>query len=165
MILTTTRWFAIPSRTALASLWWVKNARSSVDSASVSSTSPSLTMPGRRGAIAVRLTAREPLALTSVAAMLPVSISRPTTVWGFLFLVSTGDPSWGWRLSHTPSATGAPLPIPKSDEPCGQARGALAHEVVQIGLDHLATRKEGDHATDRQKRAKRDRVLAGLGPA
>jgi hypothetical protein len=36
-------------------------------------------MPGPSGAIAVRLTAREPFALTSVAAMLPVSISRPTT--------------------------------------------------------------------------------------
>ena len=45
-------------------------------------------MPGSSGAIAVFETSVEPFALTSVAAMLPASISSPTMEVGLLFELS-----------------------------------------------------------------------------
>ena len=100
---TTTRWLATPRVTDLPSLFFEKKDLSSLERASASWTSPSETMPGSSGAIAVLETAIEPFALISVAAMLPASISRPTLVLGLLFELSCMPYSIGasdaWR--HT----------------------------------------------------------------
>src|SRR5206468_4640469 len=134
-----------------------------VERPSASSTSPSLTMPGSSGAIAVRLTARDPLALTSVAAMLPVSMSRPTMDWGFLLVVNIG-----WSVG---SLSGCPAlhrlrepasPYPRLMNVGSWLGGRLADEVVQVGIDHLATGEQPNDASNCQEGPEWDGVLARL---
>ncbi len=88
MVRTTTRWLAMPRRTCLERPLAEKVARSVSAIASESITSPSSKAPGGSGAIAVADRPASPPALTSAAAMLPASISRPTTDLALFFLVS-----------------------------------------------------------------------------
>ena len=81
---TTTRWLATPSLTVFESLLRANRSLSASASASGSVTSPSRKTPGSSSAIPCRSTRTEPFALTSLAAMLPASMSRPTRVFCLL---------------------------------------------------------------------------------
>ena len=98
-------------------------------------------------------TARSPAPATSVAAMLPDSMSRPTRELFFFTEAIVG----GCLASSPPSAATASCAIPKTDE------SGLANECVQVGVDELIARQQGHDAAQRQERPEWHRQLPGSG--
>ena len=83
MVRTITFWLATPTRTLRASLLAANSSLRASPSAAGSVTSPSRVTPGARSAMPVRPSLTPPLVVTSLAAMLPASMSSPTMVCAF----------------------------------------------------------------------------------
>ena len=81
---TATRWLATPTRTLRESLCSANSVLIAAPSASGSATSPSRKAPGSSGTTPYVVTAVLPFWLTSAAATLPASMSRPTTEFDFV---------------------------------------------------------------------------------
>ena len=166
---TTTRWFATPRRTALPSLLRENRPRQRAGE--------------RLGVLHLALAdhargraARSPCAptrravpRTSVAAMLPVSMSRPTIEVGFLVAVIG---TFVESCLTSPSAIGATSPYPglmivlpaRSAAEGRGRRSSLPDERVQIPVDHLICRRAARRRRRGPGRARRDRALARARP-
>src|SRR5436190_6805371 len=104
--LTATRWLAIPTLTALDSLFFENSSFRASPSTSGSETSPSRNRPAPRGRTPNLPTADWPFGAASAAATLPASRSRPTTALVLVVLVSirifvvlASETRWGYRDS------------------------------------------------------------------
>ena len=139
---------------------------SALDRASASRTSPSLTMPGSSGAIAVRLTCARAVGLDlggGDAAGLDVEADDRLGLLagGEHWSVIVGAVSCAPTL-HRPREAASPYPRVMN---VGLAAGcpASGRSGSDMPVDHLAAGEQPDDAAERQEGAERDRLLAGLG--
>src|SRR5689334_16116416 len=161
---TTTRWLATPRRTRLGSLFSAKRLFRAAARRSPSSTSPSRKAPGSSGWMAERATEVAPLEpVTSVAAMLPASMSRPAMPASFFFLrlscrfglaklVRIG--SSHRQKGRRPFALQLPI---------SRRTWTVLREGAQVPVDDRRAGEQADNAAQRQEGTEGNRLLAGRG--
>src|SRR4051812_28701182 len=156
---TTIRWLPTPSRTCFESLWAANRDFSEAASASGSTTSPSPKAPGGRGSTAARLTETAPFTFSSVGAMLPASMSRPTMSVGFFGLTIC----IGIRTVFTPvphSIDRKPPELSSCNYRFLGERRRLG-EGAQIPVDKLVPEQKPNQRTEGQEGTERDCLLTG----
>src|SRR6266540_11257 len=160
---TATRWLATPARTFLESLPLEKSSLSERPSASGSETSPSRKTPDSSGSVANLPTAEWPFDATSAAAMLPASMSRPTTALVFFAeSIPTQVHAHACATCLKSALQRDPLSVGSAPGP----RAALAaEERGQVPVDDRVAVPEANYPAQCQKWPERHRLLTRRDPA